>query len=106
MSDVKLSPRMIDIQNVTKTYVGAAGQVHALRGVSLQVEAGTIFGIIGLSGAGKSSLIRCINMLEKPTSGTVTVAGREMTSLSESELREARKEIGKGKIATTTFERL
>lgn len=85
---------MIEIKDVTKIYQGAAGKVEALKGVSLSVEAGKIFGIIGLSGAGKSSLIRCINMLEKPTQGTVKVAGLEMTQLSEKELREARKEIG------------
>lgn len=85
---------MIEIKDVTKIYQGAAGKVEALKGVSLAVQAGKIFGIIGLSGAGKSSLIRCINMLEKPTQGTVKVAGLEMTQLNEKELREARKEIG------------
>ena len=85
---------LIHIKDVTKTYKGASGPIEALKGVSLDIEEGTVFGIIGLSGAGKSSLIRCINMLEEPTSGTVGIAGEEMTTLSKSELREARKGIG------------
>lgn len=85
---------MIDIQNVTKTYHGLNGTVEALKGVSLSVKEGQIFGIIGLSGAGKSSLIRCINMLESPTTGKVFVGDREITGMSKQELREARKEIG------------
>ena len=85
---------LIHIKDVTKTYKGASGPIEALKGVSLDIEEGTVFGIIGLSGAGKSSLIRCINMLEEPTSGTVEIAGEEMTTLSKSELREARKGIG------------
>ena len=85
---------LIHIRDVTKTYKGASGPIEALKGVSLDIEEGTVFGIIGLSGAGKSSLIRCINMLEEPTSGTVGIAGEEMTTLSKSELREARKGIG------------
>lgn len=85
---------MIDIQNVTKTYHGLNGKVEALKGISLSVREGQIFGIIGLSGAGKSSLIRCINMLESPTTGKVFVADKEMTGMSKQELREARKEIG------------
>lgn len=85
---------LIHIKDVTKTYKGASGPIEALKGVSLDIEEGTVFGIIGLSGAGKSSLIRCINMLEEPTSGTVEIAGEEMTTLSKSELRDARKGIG------------
>ena len=66
----------------------------ALDGVSLDIEDGEIFGIIGESGAGKSTLVRCINLLERPTSGTVTVNGRDVTSLHGRELRELRSGIG------------
>ncbi len=47
---------------------------------SITIEDGDIYGIIGMSGAGKSMLVRCINMLEKPTSGEVTVNGKRLRS--------------------------
>ena len=72
---------MIEVKHLTKIYKTPSQEILALDDVSLQVEDGEIFGIIGLSGAGKSTLIRCINMLEKPTSGTVTINGVEITAL-------------------------
>lgn len=85
---------MIELKGIEKTYAGEDGPVHALKGIDLTIQTGEIYGIIGLSGAGKSTLIRCINMLERPTKGQVIIDGRDMTKLSESELRKARKEIG------------
>ncbi|MDR0615587.1 MAG: ATP-binding cassette domain-containing protein [Synergistaceae bacterium] len=67
---------------------------HALRDVSLEIENGSIYGIIGRSGAGKSTLIRCVNLLERPTAGRVFINGVEMTSLKEAKLRAARRKIG------------
>ena len=84
---------MIEIKNLSKTFETADGKVEALKDISLSIEDGDIFGIIGMSGAGKSTLVRCINMLERPTSGTVTVNGVDMGSLSKSALRQARREI-------------
>ncbi len=60
----------------------------------MTVQKGEIFGIIGHSGAGKSTLLRCVNLLEKPTSGTVTVGGVELTGLSERQLQTQRRRIG------------
>ncbi|WP_228478351.1 methionine ABC transporter ATP-binding protein [Thermophilibacter immobilis] len=68
--------------------------MHALSGVSLTIPTGEVFGIIGESGAGKSTLVRCINLLERPTSGSVVFDGRDVTSLTGSELRELRSNIG------------
>ena len=85
---------MIELKQVSKDFGTGQRQVHAVREVSLSIEEGEIFGIIGFSGAGKSTLVRCINLLERPTAGTVTVDGREMTALSQRELRQARKKIG------------
>ena len=82
---------MIQLEHVSKTFGGAESGVHAVRDVSLKIEAGEIFGIIGYSGAGKSTLVRCINLLERPTEGTVTVDGRELTRMPERELRQERK---------------
>ena len=84
---------IITIQNLSKTFGDGDGAVRALKNISLTVETGEIFGIIGLSGAGKSTLVRCINLLERPSAGTVTVAGREMTSLPPKELRLARRDV-------------
>ncbi|MDR5898808.1 methionine ABC transporter ATP-binding protein [Halomonas vilamensis] len=90
---------MIELNNVSKTYYSKAsgnklGAVHALKNASLHVPKGTIHGVIGLSGAGKSTLIRCVNLLERPTEGSVTVNGQEMTRLNAQELNQARHRIG------------
>lgn len=85
---------MIKLTGITKTYQGQTSAVEALKGLDLEIRKGEIYGIIGKSGAGKSTLIRCINMLEKPTQGTVTVDGQELTTMSEQTLRETRKKIG------------
>lgn len=66
----------------------------ALEEVSLEIPTGSVFGIVGRSGAGKSTLIRCLNLLERPTSGRIQVDGRELTTLSDRELRLQRQNIG------------
>ena len=85
---------IIELKGITKTFGTGDGAVTALKDVDLTIYEGEIFGVIGLSGAGKSTLVRCINLLEKPTAGTVTVNGKELTRLSEKELREQRRSIG------------
>ena len=84
---------VIELKNITKTYIGKNGQVDALKDVSLSVEEGEIYGVIGLSGAGKSTLVRCINLLERPESGQITVEGKDLFSLNEQELRRERQNI-------------
>ena len=59
---------MIEIENVTKIFRTKAGTVEALKDVSLKIEKGETYGVIGYSGAGKSPLVRCINFLETPDS--------------------------------------
>lgn len=81
---------IIQIRNVSKTFEGKEHIVEALKDINLDIYAGEIYGIIGMSGAGKSTLVRCLNFLEKPDKGTVTVEGRELSSLSDKELRAAR----------------
>ena len=88
-----MSLPIIQIQHLNKTFGTGEAAVHALEDISLEVQAGEIFGIIGLSGAGKSTLVRCMNLLERPTSGSVVVDGKDMTKLSVKELRKARKDI-------------
>jgi D-methionine transport system ATP-binding protein len=84
---------VITFENITKTY-GGKTHVQALKGISLTIHDGEIFGIIGKSGAGKSTLVRCINMLEKPTTGKVIIDDKELTAMSDSQLRAERKNIG------------
>ena len=85
---------MIDLRGITQIYQGPQGPVEALRGIDLHVTPGEVFGIIGRSGAGKSTLVRVINLLNRPTAGTVTVAGQELTALNADGLRQARRKIG------------
>ena len=84
------STPIIDVTHVTKTF----GQTTALDGVSLQVDHGEIVVLLGLSGSGKSTLLRHLDGLEVPTSGTVTVLGEEVSSLSERRLRALRGRVG------------
>lgn len=84
---------IIQIQNVTKTFPGKDNEVEALKGITLDIQQGDIYGIIGMSGAGKSTLVRCLNFLEKPTSGTVIVEGKDLSTLKEKELRKVRQDI-------------
>ena len=88
-----MSESIIQIQHLNKTFGSGESAVHALEDINLDIKQGEIFGIIGLSGAGKSTLVRCINLLERPTEGTVIVDGKEMTALSEKELRLARRDV-------------
>jgi len=83
----------IQIQHLNKTFGTGADQVQALGDINLDIRPGEIFGIIGLSGAGKSTLVRCMNLLERPTSGKVIVDGKDMTALSEKELRLQRRKM-------------
>lgn len=81
---------MIELTQVEKTFK----DVKAVRPLSLVIQKGQIHGIVGTSGAGKSTLIRMMNLLEKPDKGTVRVGDKLLTSLSDLELRKARKSIG------------
>lgn len=85
---------MIIFENITKVYPGKTNDVTALNGVNLHVKKGEIYGVIGSSGAGKSSLIRCVNYLERPTSGKVIVDGQDLSQLLPKQLRETKRNIG------------
>lgn len=84
---------MIEIKNLCKTYSLTDGSVEALKDVSLSIPDGDVFGIIGMSGAGKNTLVRCINMLERPTAGSVVIDGKDLTKMTEKELRAERQSI-------------
>ncbi len=74
---------MIEIKELTKEFIEkrAENNLVALDHVSFTIEKGDIYGIIGMSGAGKSTMLKMIGLLEKPTSGTITVNGRDINKL-------------------------
>ncbi|WP_459200143.1 methionine ABC transporter ATP-binding protein [Pseudomonas tremae] len=80
--------------NLGKTYHGKQGPVEALGNIDLAIQRGEIFGIIGRSGAGKSSLIRTINRLEQPSSGRVLIDQVDIGEFDEDKLVELRRRIG------------
>nr|WP_102926307.1 ATP-binding cassette domain-containing protein [Streptomyces noursei] len=82
---------MIQLRDLSKEFTGGT---RAVDRVTLDIAPGGVFGIVGHSGAGKSTLLRLINLLETPTSGTVTVNGQELTALGSRQLRAARRDIG------------
>ena len=85
---------IVHFEDVTKRFEAGSDETTALRGLDLTINRGEIFGIIGESGAGKSTLLQLINGLLKPTSGSLTVAGRQVPELSRKGLRALRRDIG------------
>ncbi|MFD2208398.1 methionine ABC transporter ATP-binding protein [Virgibacillus halophilus] len=85
---------MIKIDSLTKEFTIGEKQITAVDQLTMDIQTGEIFGVIGYSGAGKSTFIRMLNRLEDPTSGTVTIGEQEITSLSKNQLREVRQNIG------------
>ena len=79
---------MIDIENLHKSF----GDAHILKGIDLHIKEKEVVVIIGPSGSGKSTLLRCINYLERPTSGTVSVDGIILGG--EANINDVRKEVG------------
>ncbi len=84
---------IIEVRHLYKTFEQKDNSVEALKDISLQIEAGDIYGIIGMSGAGKSTLVRCLNYLERPTGGQVLIEGNDLGALTEKQLRAQRSDI-------------
>lgn len=76
---------MIEVVDVKKSYKSGDREVHALRGVSCGIARGRFAFIVGPSGSGKSTLLYLLGALDHPTSGTISIDGRELTAMSESE---------------------
>ncbi|EIK82989.1 D-methionine ABC transporter [Gardnerella pickettii 00703Bmash] len=86
--------KMIQIEHLYKTYSSGKTKHEALKDINLTIESGEVFGILGSSGAGKSSLVRCINLLERPTSGKVVIDGKDITDAKNRDLSNIRSNIG------------
>jgi putative ABC transport system ATP-binding protein len=87
-----LAAPLIQLDAVRLTLMSAAGPVDILRGIDLAVEPGETLGLVGPSGSGKSTLLSVMAGLEKPTSGTVTVAGERLDTLDEDRLARFRRD--------------
>lgn len=85
---------MISLEQLTKVYGHGDQRTVVLDRLDFSVDAGEIFAVVGPSGAGKSTLAQCVNLLERPTSGSVLVNGENLSQLSEKALRVARRRIG------------
>jgi putative ABC transport system ATP-binding protein len=86
---------LIEVKDLTKTYVMGTEEVHALAGVSVEIERGEYVAIMGPSGSGKSTLMNLIGCLDSPSTGTYVLNGREVSRMDDNELAAIRnKEIG------------
>ncbi|EUJ42008.1 methionine ABC transporter ATP-binding protein [Brochothrix campestris] len=82
---------MIQFDKVTKNY---DSDLKALHNVTLTINQGECFGVVGESGSGKSTFLRLLNQLERPTSGTITVAQQVLATLSERDIKKRQQQIG------------
>ncbi len=90
-----MGPIVIDIENITKDYVMGEETVHALRGVSLQIQRNEYIAVMGPSGSGKSTLMNMVGCLDTPTSGRYEFNGRNVAEMNDDELAAIRnREIG------------
>lgn len=80
------------LDGITKTYRSKAGSVQALRGVTHAFAPGTFTAVMGASGSGKSTLLQCAAGLDRPTSGSVLLAGTDLTTLDETGLTKLRRQ--------------
>ncbi|AOS62099.1 ABC transporter ATP-binding protein [Actinoalloteichus hymeniacidonis] len=83
---------IVAAQSVSKVYGTKENQVHALRSVSTGINQGEFTAVMGPSGSGKSTLMHCMAGLDRPTSGKITLAGTEITELSERQLTDLRRD--------------
>ncbi|HEY0194290.1 MAG TPA: ABC transporter ATP-binding protein [Kofleriaceae bacterium] len=85
-----MSPPLVEMQGIHRTYVMGDNLVHALRGVDLTIETGSSIAIMGTSGSGKSTMMNIIGCLDQPTQGSYLLNGKNVARLSRTELADVR----------------
>jgi len=83
---------IIEVRDVHKTYEAGKVETHALRGTTLSIGEGEFTAIAGPSGSGKTTLLNLMGCLDRPSSGSISVAGKDVTALSETELSMLRRD--------------
>ena len=81
---------IVSVRNLTRTYLQGSIEVHALRGVDLDIEAGEFTALMGPSGSGKTTLLNQVGALDTPTEGSVVVGGQELAGLDKTQRSELR----------------
>lgn len=85
MNEVAATTAALEARGLAKTYLGGSAPVEVLRDASLYVEPGEVVAVVGASGSGKSTLLHLLGGLDRPTAGSVTVGGADLTALDETE---------------------
>ena len=83
---------ILKVTDLKKVYGKGGAATHALDGVSLSLEAGEFVGVMGPSGSGKTTLLNCVSTIDRPSSGSIVIDGRELTRLKGRELAKFRRE--------------
>ena len=94
MNEEDFLPKVIEIKNLTKTYMMGQVPVEALRGVSMSVLKGEFIAVLGPSGSGKSTLLNMIGALDRPTSGTILINRVDISTLGDNQLADLRQNVG------------
>ena len=81
--------KIIKVKNLKKSF----GYNHVLKGIDIEIEEGEVVVVVGSSGSGKSTFLRCLNLLEEPTSGEITIDGVKLTD-KKVDLNTLRREVG------------
>ena len=92
VTTTSVTTTIASLTGVSKTFGSGATAVHALEDVDLELERGSVVVVLGPSGSGKTTLLNLIGGIESPTSGTIVVAGRDITSLSSDDLTDHRRD--------------
>ena len=88
---------LIELRDITRTFHMGKVEVHALRGIDLDIAANEYVAIMGPSGSGKSTLMNILGCLDQPTSGRFQLEGRDVASLGAQLAREARRRLAQGR---------